>query len=403
MGKLLIWKMIYLSEILNKQLYIQDKSFGKVIDFTLTDTNQAASLTKLVLKKGLKKYFVDADLVSFIDGKWIAKSHHVPLLPFDQKDFFIAEDLLDKQVIDINGKRLVRVNDIVLRQDEKFSIKAIDIGFGGVLRRLGLGNMFSIQTITLPWKFIEAFDYETGNVKISLSQSSLNNLHPAEVANILEDAGTKERLGMVHVLDAQQAASAIEEADEETQSAILEEVSGSKLKHIIENMHVSELVDVLSQVNPFTSHQILTTLSKEKASQVKKLSIFADDVAGGMMDTHFYKESGDKTLAELLKNVLLAEKKPEGIIVVDSEDKVIGVFPTESLLYLSHDTLLKDAVTQKQHVFEDTAFPKILRFFAEYNLRTLPVISESKKVIGVISIDNILARIEEEEEREDAV
>ncbi|HSW96790.1 MAG TPA: CBS domain-containing protein [Candidatus Saccharimonadales bacterium] len=395
--------MIYLSEILNKQLYIQDKSFGKVIDFTLTDTNHAASLTKLVVKKGLKKHFVDADLVSFIDGKWIAKSHHVPLIPFDQKDFFIAEDLLDKQVIDINGKRLVRVNDIVLRQDDTFSIKAIDIGFGGVLRRLGLGNIFSIQTITLPWKFIEAFDYETGNVKISLSQSSLNNLHPAEVANILEDAGTKERLGMVHVLDAQQAASAIEEADEETQSAILEEVSGSKLKHIIENMHVSELVDVLNQVNPFTSHQILTTLSKEKANQVKKLSIFADDVAGGMMDTHFYKESGDKTLAEALKNVLIAEKKPEGIIVVDSEDKVIGVFPTENLLYLSHETLLKDAVTQKQQVFEDTAFPKILRFFAEYNLRTLPVVSESKKVIGVISIDNILARVEEEEEREDAV
>ncbi|HSW97498.1 MAG TPA: CBS domain-containing protein, partial [Candidatus Saccharimonadales bacterium] len=158
-----------------------------------------------------------------------------------------------------------------------------------------------------------------------------------------------------------------------------------------------------SQVNPFTSHQILTTLSKEKASQVKKLSIFADDVAGGMMDTHFYKESGDKTLAETLKNVLTAEKKPEGIIVVDGEDKVIGVFPTESLLYLSQNTLLKDAVTQKQHVFEDTAFPKILRFFAEYNLRTLPVLSENKKVIGVISIDNILARIEEEEEREDAV
>src|SRR5476651_2202075 len=99
--------MIYLSEILNKQLYIQHKSFGKVIDFTLTDTNQVASLTKLVVKKGLKKYFVDADLVSFTDNKWVAKSHHVPLLPFDQKDFFIAEDLLDKQVIDINGKRLV--------------------------------------------------------------------------------------------------------------------------------------------------------------------------------------------------------------------------------------------------------------------------------------------------------
>lgn len=395
--------MIYLSEILNKQLYIQEKSFGKIIDFTLTDTDQTASLTKLVLRKGLKKYFIDADLATFENGKWIAKSHHVPLLPYDQKDFFIAEDLLDKQVIDINGKRLVRVNDIVLRQTDRFSIKAIDIGFAGVLRRLGLGGIFPLPTITLPWKFIEAFDYETGNVRIRLSQSNLNTLHPAEVANILEDAGSKERLGMVQVLDAQQAASAIEEADEETQSAILEEVSGSKLKHIVEKMHVSEIVDVLDQVNPFTSHQILKTLSKEKASQVKKLSIFADDVAGGMMDTHFYKETGDKTLAETLKNVFLTEKKPEGIIVVDAEEKIIGVFPTENLLYLPKDRFLRDVVTQKHFVFEDSSFPRILRYFAEYNLRILPVVSEDKTVIGIISIDNILARIEEEEEREDAV
>lgn len=395
--------MIYLSEILNKQLYLNDKAFGRVIDFTLTDTDQVASLTQLVLRKGLKKHFVDIDLVSFTDKKWVAKSHHLPLLPYDQKDFFIAEDLLDKQVIDINGKRLVRVNDIVLREDGKFSIKAIDIGFGGVLRRLGLSHIFPIQTITLPWKFIEAFDYGTGNLKISLSQSSLNTLHPAEVANILEDAGTKERLGMVQVLDAQQAAYAIEEADEETQTAILEEVPGSKLKHIVEKMHVSEIVDVLDQVNPFTSNQIMTTLSKEKASQVKKLSIFADDVAGGMMDTHFYKESGTTTLADVTTRVIATERKPEGIVVVDAEDKIIGTFPTENLLYFAKDMMLKDVVIQKQFVFEDTAFPRILRMFAEYNLRVLPVVSDTKTVIGTISIDNILARVEEEEEKEDIV
>lgn len=388
--------MIYLSHILNKQLYVHGKPFGKVIDFTLTNTEKGSSLTKIVIKKGLKKFFIDIDLTSFTQEKWLAKSNQLPLLTYDQNEFFIAEDLMDKQVIDINGKRLVRVNDIVLEGDA-FYIKAIDIGFSGILRRLGFGEMFVLKTITLPWRFVEAFDYETGNVKIRLSQSSLNNLHPAEIANILEDAGTKERLGMVGVLDPQRAASAIEEADEETQSAILEEVPGSKLKHIIEKMHVSEIVDVLDQVNPLIGKQILKNLSQEKAKQVKKLLIFADDVAGGMMDTNFYKEYRDKTLFETHKNILLTGKKPEGIIVISSEEKIIGVFPTEQLLYFPPEQLLKNVVTQKQYVFVNTPFPKILRLFAEYNLRILPVVDQKRKVIGVITIDTILARVEEEE------
>ena len=395
--------MLYLSQILNKQLYVQNKPFGRVVDFTLSDSGQMASLTKIVIKKGLKKVSANIDLVSFEQGAWRARSTHISLLPFDIKDFFIAEDLLDKQVIDINGKRLVRVNDIILRQNDRFHIIALDIGFGGVLRRLGLGALFPLKNITLPWSFVEAFDYGTGNLKIRLAQSSLNNLHPAEIANILEEAGAKERLGMVQVLDPQQAASAIEEADEETQSAILEEVPDTKLKHIVEKMHVSEIVDVLDQLNPLTSNQILTNLSTEKASQVKKLLIFADDVAGGMMDTHFYKEQGDITLRQAHKNLLVAEKKPESIIVTSKEDIFLGVLSAESLLYLSPELLLRDVVTQMHHVFEDTVFPRILRLFAEYNLRVLPVVNQENKVIGVITIDTILAKVEEEEEKEEAL
>lgn len=395
--------MVYLSEILNKKLYVQDIFLGKVVDFTLANTEKLPPITKLVVKKGLKKYFVAAELVAFEHENWVAKLPHVPLLPYDEKDFFIAEDLLDKQVIDITGKRLVRVNDILLVYDGIFHIKAIDIGFAGVLRRLGLADAFQLKNITLPWSFVEAFDYETGTVKIRLSQSSLNNLHPAEVANILEEAGAKERLGMVQALDVQQAASAIEEADEETQSAILEEVPDAKLKTIVEKMHVSELADVLDQINPLRSKQILTNLSQEKVREVKKLLIFADDVAGGLMETTFYREIATKTIAEALQQLLLGGKKTEGIIVVDQSDKIIGVFSTENFLYLSHDQVLGDVVTQKQFVFDDTSFAKILRLFAEYNLRILPVVSQEKKVIGVITIDAILARVEEEEEKEDAI
>ncbi|SRR5258708_2342031 len=396
--------MLYLSQILNKQLYFKDKSYGKVIDFTVNDNESMPAISKIVIKHEGKKSVIDADLVAFSDGKWILKSDNIPYLPYDHKDFYIAEDLLDKQVIDINGKRLVRVNDIVLKQNDTLRVEAIDIGFSGLLRRLGIeGMVVGLKTITLPWSFIEAFDYQTGNVKIKLAQSSLNTLHPAEIADILEDAGTKERIGVVQALDAQKAASAIEEANEETQSAILEQVPSSHLKSIVEKMHVSEIVDVFHQLNPFTSSQILKSLSSEKAGKVKKLLIFADDVAGGMMDVNFYSENGDKIIAQVQETLLASKRKPEAIIVVDTEGKLQGTFSTKNLLYTNSGLLLKDAMTQRVYVDEDTPFSKILRLFAEYNLRILPVVDTQKKVIGVITIDNMLAHIQEDEEREDAI
>src|SRR5258708_12782373 len=174
--------MLYLSQILNKQLYFKDKSYGKVIDFTVNDNESMPAISKIVIKHEGKKSVIDADLVAFSDGKWILKSDNIPYLPYDHKDFYIAEDLLDKQVIDINGKRLVRVNDIVLKQNDTLRVEAIDIGFSGLLRRLGIeGMVVGLKSITLPCSFIEPFHYHTANLKIKLAQSSLNTLHPAEI------------------------------------------------------------------------------------------------------------------------------------------------------------------------------------------------------------------------------
>src|SRR5437868_5485902 len=130
--------MLYLSQILNKQLYFNDKSYGKVIDIAVNDNEATPPISKIVIKQGGKKSVIDAGFVSFSNGKWLLKSDTVPYLPYEHKDFYIAEDLLDKQVIDINGKRLVRVNDIVLKQTETLRVEAIDIGFSGLLRRLGI-------------------------------------------------------------------------------------------------------------------------------------------------------------------------------------------------------------------------------------------------------------------------
>lgn len=383
----------------NKNVINQGKTIGRARDLVVSDTLQDPVISKIVVKSKGLEFVVPIDLMEFVNGAWIVKAKEINKLSRDERDFYLVEDLLDKQVIDVDGKRLVRVNDIMLKKNGELKIEGIDIGFSGILRRLNLDFLSTnMRTITLPWSLIEAFDYQTGNVQLKLTQSKLNTFHPAEIAEILEEAGTKERVGLINVLNAKQAADAIEEADEETQSAILEQVTSSRLKNIINRMKSSTIADIIDTLNPFTSRQILKNLEQEKAKGVRKLSFFADDEAGGLMDNFPYQEMSDKTVEETLKNFLRKDSMPEAIIVVDSEYKLIGTVDTKDLIDVNSDTPLSDLVNNKHFVYEDTQFYHILKLFSSYNLRLLPVVDREKKVIGAITIDSILAKIEEEEE-----
>lgn len=395
--------MLYLSQLIQKEIKHEGKSYGKVVDLVVADSKQNPVISKVLIKQRGKKLTIPADKLRFEDNKWHLRSADVDVLPFDEKDFFLVEDLLDKQVIDINGRRLVRVNDVVLKDNGELKIEGIDIGFSGILRRLGFPAFLASRSMTLPWSLLEAFDYQTGNIQIKLTQSKLNTFHPAEIADILEEAGSKERVGLMKALDAEHAASALSKADEETQSAILEEVPSTNLKHILAKMHSSEIADVIDTLNPFTSKEIFNTLESEKARRVKKLLIFEDDEAGGLMDFSFYKEHGDKTVGETMSFLAENDIRPESIVVTDMEEHLLGTVQIRNLINESHDKQLKDMVRQRLYVFEDAPFSRILKLFAEYNLRLLPVLDHHKAIIGVITIESVLSKIQEEEEKEDAL
>src|SRR5581483_2480685 len=165
--------MIYLSQVLNKRIAYKDKPFGKIIDLVVSENTQSPIIDQLVIQQNKEKYLISADSAIYENKQWKLSSQHPQKQTADEKRFYLAEDLLDKQVIDINGKRLVRVNDILLSQHKELKIEGIDIGVSGVLRRLGF-NLANMRTITLPWSLIEAFDYDTGNIQLKLTQSKLN-------------------------------------------------------------------------------------------------------------------------------------------------------------------------------------------------------------------------------------
>lgn len=358
-------------------------------------------ISKIEIQQGKKKITIPPQAIRFDKGNITLTSTDFPQLPYDHKDLYLAEDLLDKQVIDTDGRRLVRVNDVVLEDGHELKVAGIDIGFDGILRRLGLGTI-KIEQKILPWHVIEAFDYDTGTIKIKLRQNNLAKLHPADIADILEDAGTKERLGIVESLDAKQAARAIEEADEETQVSIIENLTPQALKNIINTMHISELADVFHDINPLKIQEIQQLLGSEKVQRVKKLSAFSDTVAGGMMHENFVKAESSETAGKLLTLLKKQSYIPEIVIIMQNQ-KFIGTVQIKDLLKQTPDTLLGDIISEKISISPDTDFTEMVRIFAQYNLRVLPVIDAEKNPLGIVLVDEILKVIHEENERDENI
>jgi len=387
---------MYLSQLLGKMVYYQRKPYGRIADMAIFTNSDKPHISKFEIRKGKKKITISPSAITFDQKNFTLTTQQVPLMPYDHNDFYLNEDLLDKQVIDIDGRRLVRVNDVALEQNGQIKVVGIDVGFQGVLRRLGLPP-FALKSRIIPWQFIEAFDYQTGSVKIKLSQNKLNTLHPSELADILEDVGNKERVGIVTSLDANQAARAIEEANSETQISIMEEVPVSHFKDVLNKMHASEIADIINYLNPLRSREIEGALTEEKAQRVKRLLAFAD-VAGGLMRTSFISMSGDVTVKEVIKHLHEDTSVPETLVIVGDNHKLIGVISTKDLLTVDSLAKMKDIVVDRKFVHTSMHIEEIFDLFTEYNLRSLPVVDKEKNPIGLIVIDDLLRAVEEQEE-----
>jgi predicted transcriptional regulator/sporulation protein YlmC with PRC-barrel domain len=387
--------MIYLSNLLNKKVYFDRKVFGEMVDFAVSEKTPTPSVSKVVIKTKGKKLTISPTFLMIKKNFAVLTDDKAPLLPFDEREFYLNEDLLDKQVIDTNNKRLVRVNDIVFESEQELKVIGIDIGAAGLLRRLGIRRFINPPAKILPWQMIEAFDYQTGNIKINMTQHKLESMHPSELADILEDLGSKERLGVVGSLGAKEAALAIENADSKTQEAILEEMPSSVLEKVVAKMHVSEIAEIFYKVNPLRIREMLKLIGSERAQKVEKLLDFGADSAGAAMRTGFISLDGDTTVKEAFNALYKLIPKPEAIVVTNGNGKLVGTIYTKDILDSDSLAILKDIVTERKFVVPQTDFNQVISLFGRYNLRALPVIDKDKRPIGVITAGIVLSRIEE--------
>jgi magnesium transporter len=316
----------------------------------------------------------------------------------------LVENILDKQIVDLNGRKLVRVNDVRLATlpTGTFTV-AVDIGIEGLLRRIGISlpikRFLALFKINIPAKFIlwddvQAIDHSNLNIILSKSYSKLHTLHPSDLADILEDLGKKSSMSIFSSLDEEKAADVLEELETRAQIHIVENLPVDKAADVLEKMPADEVADILDELEDERAEQLLKEMDNESSQEVRELLEYDDDSVGSIMTTDYLSFSASKTVEEVLNELRL--KKPESaelynMFVTESDDELIGTFNLRDLVVaepgMSVSYIMK---SEPVALLDDQKASAIAEIVSKYNLLAVPVVDSKNQLQGMVVVDDVV-------------
>ncbi|MEI7661706.1 MAG: CBS domain-containing protein [Bacteroidota bacterium] len=407
----------YLSQILGMKYLSDDGTvLGKIRDFLIDQTPVPGKETEpirprvVAIKVKNGKDTRVLDFSSFEIKKFKRKLRITCLEVHDISpvDFsnciWLAEDIQDKQIVDINGRKLVRVNDVrlVMIPAGTYAI-AVDVGMDGLLRRIGIAK--PIQTVLDPfsvdipgkfilWDDIAAVDFSNSNIKLSKSSSKLNTLHPSDLADIIEDLDKASRTYVFASLDEETAADVLEELEPHVQIHIVESLPVEKVADVLEKMPADEVADLLDGLADDTAEKLLDEMEKESSEEVRELLEYPSKVVGSLMTTDYYTFDEDLTVNETLEE--LRRQRPEpahiySIIVIDKHERFLSSISLGELVIADPSCHLKEIMNKHAvTVFDDDKVDSLADLVSRYNLLAVPVINKSWQMEGVVVVEDIV-------------
>ena len=322
----------------------------------------------------------------------------------------LARDLLDQQVIDVFGRKVVRVNDVDLHQETAgnrpvLKVGSVDVGPRGAVRRLLKGIVPAVLLHALlrrippraiPWDFVDLIETDPARrVKLKISHERLAKLHPADIADIVEKLAPDEREAVFQTLDEGVAAEALEEVQPKVKKAIVESLDSERAAEIVEEMKPDAAADLLADLPEERTSEILLEMEPQERKEMVELLEFREDTAAGRMTTEYLSLRPDNTATdavEALRNFTGGVETVSTIYIVDSLGTLIGAVPLARLVLAEPDTPLL-GLTQEPliSVRAGASEREVAELFDKYNLLTLPVVDENKKLTGVITSDDIIS------------
>jgi magnesium transporter len=398
--------MLYVSQILNQPIFdARGEKIASINDVLVNyGEEEHPPVIGLVARYRRRNFFIPGrDLTGLgINGAKMT-SAILDLTPFIRREgeVLLGKDVLDNQLIDVDGKRVVRVNDVqLIEAGEIWRVSGADVSLQGFVRRLMpkgfYGNDRPVEVIDWADVGYLATDTATVTVQLKSSKDKLSRLHPVEIAQLAESFSPIHRTEIVESLDDEIAADTLEEMSTEAQAQILEDMDQERAADILEEMSPDDAVDVLVEMSDQKSQQLFSLMEDEEKADVAELMAFEHDTAGGLMTTEFVVFPKDLTVGETIRSLREMAETPNMIYylyVVEEPDswKICGVISLRSLILADPTSKLSDVMrTGFRFAHPSESANDVAKMISEYNLLALPVIDDEGDIAGIVTVDDAM-------------
>jgi len=396
--------MRFLSEIMKKTVVDLDgNKIGKFKDF-IVSVNILYPLVEAVSIRtsGKKDILVSWEDVDHINKeiKLKVKLEDIKDYKLKKRDIKLVEDVLDKQVVDLEGKKIRRINDLQLSTTRGYyRLIGVDISFKGILRRLGIEKIASSLKINLQedyisWMDVDVLESDISRLKLKVPEYSLKKLHPADIAEIVDQLSINDSITIINSLDDEVAADALEEISPERQVSLFEEMETKRAADILEEMSPDDAADLIGELSDDRAQELLKLMDPEEAKDVESLLKYPEDTAGGIMTTEFASVKEGLTARETLNALREMAKEVESIYyiyILSNFNSLVGVMslrellladPEQKIAEVMHRDIISVDVMEEEH--------DVAKKIAKYNLLALPVVKDENKIQGVVTVDDAI-------------
>lgn len=405
--------LLFCTELVGLSVYdTRSRKIGRVRDAAVVPLIDKTRVDRFLVGGGWAWLSVRHDQVRSISLRGIFLQDE-QLTPYHSDEYMLrlGRDLLDQQIIDSAGRKVVRVTDITFEiepgpEGDILRVKEVDIGLRSIFRRLLQGAppkivrklQGPIPPNSISWEFCNIVESDPQRrLRLNISNDALERMHPADLADIVEELGPDEREAIIETIDTEVAADALSEMDPDVKASILESLEAERAAEIIEEMAPDEAAATLSDLEEATSNEILDEMEHELATEVEELIDYKDNTAGAMMNTEYVALHPENTIEDAMAALREQEEVIESLntlLLVDDDGKLVGSVPLARLFLATGATPLANLASEHNvSVVTAEREKRVIEVFDKYNLLTLPVVDTEGKLEGVITADDIIAAL----------
>jgi CBS domain-containing protein len=406
----------FLSRIIGAKVFDPERNFVGTVKDLLLSADLSTNLEpierpvvhgiSMKIKNQVNHFSFDHFEVSKKKRKLLVLCNKLEELPEVNKEESIplAALVLDKQIVDLNGRKVVRVNDVRLVTINSITYAiAVDVGIEGLLRRIGIIQpikfLFSLVKASVPSKFIswddmEAIDYSNLSIKLTSTYSKLNTLHPSDLADIIEDLDNRSRQSVFLALDEEMAADVLEEMEPKAQIKIIEGMSVEKMADVLEKMPANEAADILDSLEEEKAELLLNEMEAESSSEVRELLEYENYEVGSIMTTEILAYQEETTVEAVFEDLRVNQPEAEslfGFFVINKNNELIATFSFRDLAVSQPEARISSFMNDDPiFLYDEQKMDDVAELVSKYNLLTIPVINKDHRLEGMVVIHDVI-------------